>query len=257
MINKKIHPKLSIVGAGPGDPDLLTLKAIKTLGLADVILYDALVNKAILDFAPANAIFHYVGKRKNLHTYTQSEINQLIVNYAFSHGHVVRLKGGDPFVFGRGKEEILHAESFNIETAFVAGISSSIAVAGSAGIPVTHRGISESFWVITGTTYANELSEDLKSAVHTNATVVVLMGLGKIAAIADLYIRHGKGELPIAIVQNGTLPNERIIIGNAYDIVEKVSLENIQAPAIIIIGEVVKLHPNFQLIYQTLELNSN
>ena len=243
-----IYPKLTVVGAGPGDPELLTIKAINAISDADVILYDALVNKEVLKFAPRAALKINVGKRKNNHTYTQDQINSLIVDLAFTHGHVVRLKGGDPFVFGRGKEELLHAEAFNIETDVVPGISSSIGVPGYSGIPVTHRGVSESFWVITGTTQSGELSEDVREAVKTNATVLILMGLSKLAEISKIYREHGKEQVPVAIIQNGTLPTENVVIGNFQNIEQLVEEENIQAPALIVIGEVVKFHKYYSVI---------
>lgn len=241
-MKKEIYPKLTVVGAGPGDPELITIKAINALSEADVILYDALVNKELLKYAPIDTLKIYVGKRSNKHTYSQEQINNLIVDLAFTHGRVVRLKGGDPFVFGRGSEEIQHAEAFNIETAFVPGISSSIGVPGSNGIPVTHRGISESFWVITATTQSGELSNDIYAAAKTNATVVVLMGVAKLTQIVEAYKSEGKSELPIAVIQNGTLPNENVAIGSISTIVSEVKEQNIKSPAIIIIGEVVKLH---------------
>lgn len=245
MKTTTLQPKISIVGAGPGDPELLTLKAVRALNAADVVLYDALVNKEILKHVPFNVPKIFVGKRKGKHTYSQEQINQLLVSFAYSYGHVVRLKGGDPFVFGRGAEEIAFAESFNIETHYIPGISSSIGAAGLAGIPVTHRGSSESFWVITGTTKENELSKDVFSAAKTNATVVILMGLSKISEIVSVYKQQGKYKTPIAIIQNGSTLKENHIVGSIYNIEEKAADELIDGPGIIIIGEVVKLHPDF------------
>ena len=242
MSKETIYPKLTVVGAGPGDVELITVKAINALSEADVILYDALVNKELLKYAPTDALKIYVGKRKNKHEYTQEQINNLIVDLAFTHGRVVRLKGGDPFVFGRGSEEILHAESFNIETAVVPGISSSIGVPGASGIPVTHRGISESFWVITGTTKNGRLSKDVQQAAKSNATVVILMGLSKLKEIVEIYKSAGKSEALIGIIQNGTLANENVALGTIENIVDEVAQQKIKSPAIIIIGEVVKLH---------------
>ncbi|MBT8185289.1 MAG: uroporphyrinogen-III C-methyltransferase, partial [Eudoraea sp.] len=141
-------PKLTVVGAGPGDIELITLKAIKALGDADVVLYDALVETALLNYAP-DAEHIYVGKRKGCYAYRQDQINELIVSRANSHGHVVRLKGGDPLVFGRGAEEIEYAAKFGLDVQMIPGISSCIAVPGSQNIPVTMRGLAESFWVIT------------------------------------------------------------------------------------------------------------
>lgn len=243
-----IYPKLSVVGAGPGDPELLTIKAITTIKQANVILYDALVNEEILKYANQHARIIYVGKRSNQHKYTQEQINNLIIDFAFTHGHVVRLKGGDPFVFGRGKEELIYAETFNIDTEIVPGISSSIAAAASVGIPVTHRGISESFWVITATTKNGELSTDLYQAINTNATLVILMGLAKLKQITEIYKSNNKGSTAFAIIQNATTKNEKVIVGDAFNIYQQSINENIQAPAVIVIGEVVKLHRYFENI---------
>ena len=241
----KNNPKFTLVGAGPGDIDLITVKGVKAIASADVILYDALVNSALLAYAPKDALKIYVGKRNSNHTYTQDQINTLIVDFAFSHGHVVRLKGGDPFVFGRGHEELAHAESFNIETTVVPGISSSIAVPELQGIPVTNRGTSESFWVITGTTSAGKLSNDIKLAAQSTATIVILMGLNKLAEIIDVFQKEGKQNTAVAIIQNGSLPNEKIALGTIDTIIEIAKEEKVAAPAIIVIGDVVKLHKEF------------
>jgi len=144
--------KLTVVGAGPGDPDLITLKAIKAIKAADVILYDALVNPKLLEYASQEAELIFVGKRKGCYSYQQDQINELIVERAIQRGHVVRLKGGDPFIFGRGAEELAYAKDYAIEVAMVPGISSSVAVPAYHGISLTKRNVSESFWVITGTT---------------------------------------------------------------------------------------------------------
>lgn len=244
-MNTEKYPKLTVVGAGPGDLDLVTVKAINTLGEADVILYDALVNKELLKYAPVDSLKIYVGKRNKHHTYTQEQINTLIVDLAYTHGHVVRLKGGDPFVFGRGLEEIKYAELFNIETAVVPGISSSIGVPASVGIPVTHRGVSESFWVITGTTTSGRLSEDVKLAAKTDATVVILMGVEKLQQIVEVYKQAGKDEAGIAIIQNGTLPTQNLALGTIETIEAIAADEKIKSPAVIVIGEVVKQHNEF------------
>ncbi len=255
--NKNIKPKLSVIGAGPGDPDLITVKAIKALSSADIVLYDALVNAELLNYVSRDVKRIYVGKRDHRHTYTQEQINSLIVDLAFGYGHVVRLKGGDPFVFGRGQEEILHAESFNIETAYIPGISSSIGVAGLAGIPVTQRGVSESFWVITGTTRKNELSADVWKAAQTNATVVILMGLNKLDEIVNVFKGFGKKDTPVAVIQNGTLLTENIAIGNIDTISEEVNKSGVGSPAIIVVGEVVWNHPKLRDLQTNLSLNGS
>lgn len=233
-------PKLTVVGAGPGDVDLITLKAIKALKSADVVLYDALVNEELLDYINPNAEQIFVGKRRGCYRYQQEQINDLIVTRAKSHGHVVRLKGGDPFIFGRGAEEMEYAASFGIETAMVPGISSSLAVPAYQNIPLTKRGSAESFWVITGTTKEHKLSNDVALAAKSNATVVVLMGMGKLPEIIKLFQQENKNNLPVAIIQNGTRTNEKVGIGTVDTIVEIVEKNELSNPAIIILGEVVK-----------------
>jgi len=240
-----IQPKITLVGAGPGDIELITLKGLNALKTADVVLYDALVNKDLLEYAPKDALKIYVGKRNHQHAYTQDEINALIVEMAQTHGHVVRLKGGDSFVFGRGQEEINYAHVFNIETSVVPGISSSISVPALAGIPVTHRGVSESFWVITGTTKNNELSQDIVLAAKTNATVVILMGLAKLKEITAIFEKEGKQQTAIAIIQDGSLVTQKVAVGTIESIMSIAQEREIKAPAIIVIGEVVKQHQQF------------
>lgn len=231
-------PKLTVVGAGPGDEDLITLKAIKALASADVVLYDALVNPMLLKHAP-NAEHIFVGKRRGYQRFSQSEINELIVKNAFLKGHVVRLKGGDSFVFGRGAEEMEYAAQQGLETAVVPGISSSLGVPAMQNIPVTKRGSAESFWVITGTTKDRKLSADIALAAQSSATVVILMGMSKLPQIAELFEAAGKATLPVAVIQNGTTLQERTVVGQVNNIVQKVKDEGLSNPAIIILGAVV------------------
>ncbi len=245
-MSKKDNPKIILAGAGPGDPELISLKALNAIKSADVILYDALVNKELLQHAKENVELIFVGKRKGQHSLTQDEINKLLVEQAFLFGSALRLKGGDPFVFGRGFEEIEYANKFGLETEYIPGISSSISVPGLAGIPVTHRGVSESFWVITGTTKENVISGDVFSAAKINATVVILMGLSKLNEIVEVFKNEGKTELPVAIIQNGSLPSQKIVVGTIQTIVNEVKEKNISAPAVIVIGEVVKQHDLFK-----------
>jgi len=237
---KPFTPRLTVVGAGIGDPDLITVKAIKALQSADVVLYDALVNESLLDYAPAIATRIYVGKRRGAKAYTQDEINERIVAYAKCCGHVVRLKGGDPFVFGRGLEEMQFAQERDIETAYIPGISSSIAGAGSAGIAVTLRGASRSFWTITATTDTGELNPEIYTAAQTDATVVILMGLSKISEIAAAFRAVGKSNLPVAVIQNASLVEQQEVFGTVSDIAEQVEKFSIGSPAVIILGEVVR-----------------
>lgn len=238
-MKNNINPKLTLVGAGPGDPDLITVKGIKALAEADVVLYDALANDELLNYCPARTKKVFVGKRVDRHSYSQDEINTMIVEHALNYGHVVRLKGGDPFVFGRGFEEMEYAESFGIETSLVPGISSSYAVPALKRIPLTSRNVSDSFWVLTGTTKTGQLSEDLKLAAQSNATVVILMGTKKLKEITQLFIDNNKENTPVAIVQNGSLPTENVAVGTVFSI-EKIAREKkIASPAVIIIGDVV------------------
>lgn len=244
---ENIQPKVSIVGAGPGDPDQLTAKAIRLISSADVILYDALVGKEVLSFAPIDIPKIYVGKRKSNHKYSQDQINQLIVDFAYTYGHAVRLKGGDPFVFGRGGEELKYAESFNIETDIAPGISSSLGVPGLQGIPLTHRGISEGFQVVTATTRTGALSKEIYHSAKGNSTTVVLMGVDKLDQIVSVYQNAGKGSLPVAILQDGSLPTENLALGRVDNILKIAHEEKIKSPAVIVIGEVVKLHRHYPI----------
>ncbi len=247
---KSIKPSVTLVGAGPGDPDLLTIKGAKALAEAKVVLYDALANEEILTYAPKKSIKIFVGKRKGCHEYTQDQINQLIVDNALTYGHVVRLKGGDPFIFGRGSEEIDFIESFGIPTAVIPGISSSVAVPAYQGISLTKRGVSESFWVITGTTSDRKLSTDVALAAQSSATVVILMGMSKLAQIVALFQKESKGEIPVAIIQNGTLPTEKIGVGTVDTILNVAQNNKLGSPAIIVIGEVVRESNKLKSFYE-------
>jgi len=245
-----INPKVTLVGAGPGDPELITFKGVLALNQADVVLYDALIDPVLLNHAPESAIKIFVGKRVGRHSQPQKDTNQLCVSLAKKHGHIVRLKGGDPFVFGRGAEEIEYIESFGIPTQLIPGITSAIAVPASAGIPVTMRGVAESFWVVTGTTSANELSADLALAAQSTATVVILMGTKKLPEIVAIYEKAGKRNMPIAIIQSGTTREEQITAGYIADISQKAKDAKVEAPAIIIIGEVVRESVKLAEVYR-------
>lgn len=238
-------PKLTLVGAGPGDGELITLKGIRALRQADVVLYDDLTNHTLLEFAAEAALKMYVGKRAGKVSFQQGEINDLIVRLAQEHGHVVRLKGGDPFVFGRGFEEQAYARQYGIHCDVIPGVSSCIAVPAAQGIPVTSRGVSESFWVITGTTRNGELSDDLQLAVQSKATVVVLMGMRKLSELCSMYCQAGRGHLPMAIVQNGTRADEQCVIGQVWNMPTLAAEHGVGAPAVLVIGEVVALHPSY------------
>ena len=233
------QPRLTVVGAGPGDPELITLKAIKAIASAQAVLHDALVDKSLLEHCSETCEQIYVGKKPG-ESHSQAAINELIVEKAYALGHVVRLKGGDPFVFGRGQEEIEYARSFGLLTGYVPGISSSYAAAGAADIPLTVRGVNESFWVMTGTKSDGSLSEDLKLGLQSSATLVILMGMNKLGEIAALCQEFGKGEISAAIIQNGTMANQRIGISTAAELENLAKKEDLRNPAIIVIGEVVR-----------------
>lgn len=245
---KNIFPRLTLVGAGPGDPDLITIKGVNAIAEADVILYDALVNTALLKYASHNAKKIFVGKRSGSHSYTQEQINNMIVEYAFAYGHVVRLKGGDPFIFGRGHEELTYAEIFNIKVDVIPGISSAFAVPELQKIPLTKRGISESFCVLTATNSDGKLSKAIFKAAETDATIIILMGVKKIKEIADVFINAGKPGILAAVIQNGSLPQEKIVISKIEKLPEMVHDKN--SPGIIIIGNVVSLHPDSEKFHK-------
>ena len=232
-------PKLTVIGAGPGDADLITLKAVKVLQRADVVLYDALVNPLLLEHA-YSAKHIFVGKRRGYKRFSQDEINELIVSEAYANGHVVRLKGGDSFIFGRGAEEMEFAAEKGLLTAVVPGISSSLAVPAAQNIPLTKRGSSQSFWVITGTTKERTLSKDVALAAKSSATVVILMGMSKLSQIVALFQAEGKSDLPVAVIQNGTTLHEKIAIGTVDSIEEEVRINGLTNPAVIVFGEVVR-----------------
>jgi len=236
------NPLLSLVGAGPGDPELITLKAIRTISQANVILYDALVNEALLEYAAPDAIVRFTGKRYGCHTLSQQEINRLIVSEALAHGHVVRLKGGDPFIFGRAAEEIDAARQAGIPVAVVPGISSALAVPAGQWIPLTTRGMAESCWITTGTTCSGGIPEDLRLAAQSSATVVILMAMSRLEAIMDIFMECGKGEAPAAIIQDGTTSKERMVTGTVKDIACEARQAGLSNPAVIVIGEVVRLY---------------
>ena len=241
-MRRQTIPQLTLVGAGPGDPDLISVKGIKALADADAVLYDALVSEELLTYAPNRAALVYVGKRAGKHSFKQDGINELIVHYAKTRGHVVRLKGGDPFVFGRGFEEIAYAEKHGLKTTLVPGITSATGVPAMQNIPLTVRCINHGFWVITGTTSRGELSNDITLAAQSTATIVILMGMNQLQKISEVFIRHGKAKTPAAVIQNGTLPHERAVFGMVENIEKEVRKHAIGAPAIIVIGETVNCY---------------
>lgn len=237
--------KVSLVGAGPGSEDLMTLRGLRVLQSADIILYDALVSSRLLSQINPDIPKVYVGKRCGRHSRTQDDINILIVENAFKYGHVVRLKGGDPFVFGRALEEIEYVESFGIPVSVVPGVSSALAVPGGQGIPMTLRGVSSSFWVMTATQRDGSFSQDLELAARSSATMVILMGVRKLREIVDEVNKYRGSSMPIAVIQNGTKVNESCVVSSLGAIHSVIASIDVTEPGIIVIGEVVAKHPAF------------
>ncbi|WP_461832732.1 uroporphyrinogen-III C-methyltransferase [Aquifex sp.] len=228
--------KVYLVGAGPGDPELLTLKAYRLIKEADVILYDALVGEEILDLSKSDAVKVYVGKRRGKHALSQEEINELIYKYALSFPLVVRLKGGDPFVFGRGGEELLYLVKRGVEVEVVPGISSVLGASACSNIPLTHRGISSSFAVLSG-----HEPERVKWENYKNVdTLVILMGVKKRKEIARKLLEAGRDpEEPVAFVENATRKNQRITFTSLGKIED--DFPSVNSPAVMLVGKVVEV----------------
>ena len=239
--NNPITPELFVLGAGPGDPELITVKGYKILQQANVILYDNLASKELLSIAPESCEKIYVGKQPYGKYTPQDEIHELIKHFAHTKGKVVRLKGGDPFIFGRGFEEIMFAREQGIKTHYIPGITS-MQASGLEDIPLTHRALSESVWVVTGTKKDGRLSADLQLAMQSNATVVIYMGMKKLDEIAKAYIDAGFGEIPAAIIQHASLPLQKSARGAVKNRKQIAESKQLTYPAIIIIGAVTSLN---------------
>ncbi|MEM8928582.1 MAG: uroporphyrinogen-III C-methyltransferase [Bacteroidota bacterium] len=237
--------KVALVGAGPGREDLITIAGLREIQQANVVLYDALVNPKLLNHTKTGAQRIYVGKRCGKHSLSQREINRLLLECALTQNRVVRLKGGDPFVFGRATEEIEYLESFGISVEVIPGVSSAISVPAGQGIPLTKRGVSTSFWVMTAMTKEENLSNDLTLAAQSSATLVVLMGVRKIRQIAGLVRDYRSGLTPIALIQNGTLPQENCITATLNSAERAFKTIDETQPGIIVIGDVVADHAAF------------
>ncbi len=237
--------KVYLVGAGPGNPEFITLRGYKLLKKCDVVIYDRLVSSQILSYVKEDCIKIYVGKDVGKHTFSQEEINEIIVENAKQYMAVVRLKGGDPFVFGRGSEEITRLIEEKIDYEIIPGLSSSISVPTYSGIPVTSRGISQSFHVITGHTASGEgnIAEDLKKLSGVDGTIVILMGVNNISEIKKHLIMYGKDiNTPVAVISNGTTCKQKEIHSTLKAIEEDIANSKIKAPAIIIIGKCANLN---------------
>ena len=236
-----------LVGAGPGDPELLTLKALRLMQQADVVIYDRLVSPAILELCRRDADKIYVGKARSNHSVAQEGINALLVEYAAQGKRVCRLKGGDPFIFGRGGEEIQELFAAGVAFQVVPGITAASGCSAYAGIPLTHRDYAQSVRFLTG--HLKEGSPELpwKELVYENQTLVLYMGLVGLEKICAQLIAHGQHpNMPVALISKGTTPEQKVVVGTLADIASKVSEYQIQAPTLTIIGEVVSLREQLQ-----------
>ena len=232
-----------LVGAGPGDPDLLTFKALRLMQKADVVLYDRLVASEIVDLTRRDAEKIYVGKARSDHAVPQGDINQLLVDLAKQGKKVLRLKGGDPFIFGRGGEEIEKLAEHKIPFQVVPGVTAASGCAAYSGIPLTHRDYAQSVRFVTGHLKNNTTDLPWHELVHANQTVVFYMGLVGLDAICTQLIAHGRApQTPIALIQQGTTRHQRVLTGTLADMTTRVQNAGIKAPTLIIVGEVVQLH---------------
>lgn len=238
--------KVHLTGAGPGDIELLTLKALRVIREADVIIYDRLANPDILQEAKNGCEFVYVGKEDGKHIIPQDDINEVIYQNALKHNIVVRLKGGDPFVFGRGGEEALYLKERGITFDVIPGITSAISGPAYAGIPVTHRGVSVSFRVVTGHESPNKKESQIPwNTFITDDTIVFLMGLHNLPKISKKLIELGKPkDYPCAVISRGTTKDQSVVVGTLENIVEKT--KDVPTPALIVVGKVVELREQLQ-----------
>ena len=236
--------KVYLVGAGPGDPKLITLRAVDLIKKADVVLYDRLVSKKILDMIPKRAVSIYVGRAVGDDTTHQETTNELMVKYAKLKKSVVRLKGGDPIIFGRGGEEAEILKSFNVKYEIIPGITSGIGSATYAGIPLTHRQLASSVVFVTGHEDPEKKTETVKwkKLAKSVDTIVIMMGLSRIDIISKKLIDGGMDkDMPVAVIQNGTTPRQKMIKGTISNIANKIKRNQIKPPTNIIIGRVVDL----------------
>jgi uroporphyrin-III C-methyltransferase len=235
--------KVYLVGAGPGDPELITVKGLKLIQKAGAIIYDFLIDKHLLSFARKNAERVCVGKSPTYHTMKQEEVNRLLAEKVEHHSIVVRLKNGDPFVFGRGAEEAAYLAKQNIPFEVVSGVSSAIAVPASAGVPLTHRDYSSSVAIITG-----HRRDDGEVKIVNADTLVFLMPVANLERIAEKLMEEGKNpETPCVLIEKGTLPGQKVAQGNLANIVENSKAKEMKAPAVFVVGEVVNLRNSLTL----------
>jgi len=244
--------KVYLVGAGPGDPELLTLKAVKVLSSADVVLYDRLVCDEVLSYTKPGCKLVYVGKEDGKHTIPQEEINRLLVYYASSYESVVRLKGGDPFIFGRGGEEALYLKRYGIPYEVVPGVSSLYSVPAYAGIPLTFRGVASSFAVVTGHEATGKEKSVDWGAFKDIDTLVILMGVRNRQKIARELLKQGREPSePIAFVERGTTTEQRVVVSTLGEVAQ--DPPEVTPPAIIVVGRVVELQEELSSLLENLK----
>jgi uroporphyrin-III C-methyltransferase/precorrin-2 dehydrogenase/sirohydrochlorin ferrochelatase len=237
------HGKVYLVGAGPGDPELLTLRAVRLLREAEVVVYDHLVSPGVLDFVSPEAELIYAGKERNNHSMTQGEINDLLVRLALQGKHVVRLKGGDPFIFGRGGEEMEMLAEQGIAFEVVPGVTAACGVSCYAGIPLTHRDYAQACIFVTGHLKDGTTNLDWDALARPRQTVVIYMGLAALGEICSNLIAHGVGlDMPAAVIQQGTTQEQRVVTGTLQTLPAKAAASTLRSPCLIIVGEVVRLH---------------
>jgi uroporphyrin-III C-methyltransferase/precorrin-2 dehydrogenase/sirohydrochlorin ferrochelatase len=243
---KLMQGEVYLVGAGPGDPDLLTFRALRLLQKADVVLYDRLVSPQVMEMARRDAELVYVGKARNKHTLPQDNINDLLVHYAQQGKKVCRLKGGDPFIFGRGGEELDKIVDAGIPFQVVPGITAASGCASYAGIPLTHRDHAQSVRFVTGHRKDGSVDLPWASLVTPGETLVFYMGLVSLAQICEQLVAHGmRADMPAALVSRGTTDQQDVIVGTLKTLTDKVAEQEVHAPTLIIVGDVVGVYPRY------------
>ncbi len=231
-----------LVGGGPGDPELLTIKALKALQSADVVLYDSLVSPEIVEMVRTGAERIFVGKRCSNHSMPQAEINDLLARLARAGKRVVRLKGGDPFIFGRGGEEVEHLARLGIPFRVIPGITAANGAGACAGIPLTHRDYAQSLVLVTGHRKEDALDLDWEALARPRQTLVIYMGLGSLPLICAKLVEHGlPASTPVAVVEKGSTPDQKVVTGTLATLPELAVREDLKPPTLIVVGEVVRL----------------
>ncbi|WP_449632364.1 uroporphyrinogen-III C-methyltransferase [Rahnella aceris] len=232
-----------LVGAGPGDVELLTLKALRVIQQADVVVFDRLVSEPVMALIPDEALRIDAGKSTRNHTLGQEEINQLLVSLALAGHRVVRLKGGDPFVFGRGGEEMAHCQQQGVRCHIVPGITAAMGCAASTGIPLTHRSLAQSVRFVTGHGAQGEPDVDWRALAEARQTLVFYMGIANSETISHRLMAHGlPGTTPVAVIERGTRPEQRVLTGRLETLADMILTGQVQTPALLIVGEVVGMY---------------